>query len=336
MNNPVNYNFINKHLYQKLLTTLLHNKIEKNLIRATNNLLNLANNQYKNDLEFKLTLQKFLAEISLEIRNAEIAEMNSSTILNIVEPIRKLVRTSYFAKRVQDWPRGYPGDFETIDYLCRNQSIHPSGTLENYLDTYFLNMPVCQQHRNKIKHQSAMMLASIQSNKENTPVSIAVLGCGSGEDIALIQNKISHLQPHIYLNDMDNDALLTAQAKCNVIKNLYLINDNVLRAFRKLRTHGEFDLILAGGLLDYFDNERTTSIVSHAIKLLKPTGKFFFTNIAKGNPYRILMEYLGNWTLIERSEADTRQLCIAAGATPENISIEKEETGLTLLVTVKK
>ena len=37
-----------------------------------------------------------------------------------------------------------------------------------------------------------------------------------------------------------------------------------------------------------------------------------FTNIAAGNPYRCLIEYMGDWFLIERSESDLLRLCSAA------------------------
>jgi extracellular factor (EF) 3-hydroxypalmitic acid methyl ester biosynthesis protein len=38
-----------------------------------------------------------------------------------------------------------------------------------------------------------------------------------------------------------------------------------------------------------------------------------FTNIARGNPFRVSIEYLGDWRLIERSEQDIVRLCHAAG-----------------------
>ena len=38
-------------------------------------------------------------------------------ILKELYPLREAVRQSPFLQRAQDWPRGYQGDFETIEYI---------------------------------------------------------------------------------------------------------------------------------------------------------------------------------------------------------------------------
>jgi hypothetical protein len=44
----------------------------------------------------------------------------------------------------------------------------------------------------------------------------------------------------------------------------------------------------------------------------------------------------GDWFLIERSEADIRVLCEQAGVPWQAVSIERDETGLAMLVDVVK
>lgn len=53
--------------------------------------------------------------------------------------------------------------------------------------------------------------------------------------------------------------------------------------------------------------------------------------MAAGNPFRVWLEYLANWTLIERSDSDIRRLCADAGLGPP--AIERDSTGLALLIT---
>ena len=68
---------------------------------------------------------------------------------------------------------------------------------------------------------------------------------------------------------------------------------------------------------------------------LNKGGEIFFTNIAKGNPYRVWMEYCFNWELIERTKADVGQLFADASLKNSELEIRKEETGLTYLVNIK-
>jgi hypothetical protein len=59
-------------------------------------------------------------------------------------------------------------------------------------------------------------------------------------------------------------------------------------------------------------------------------------HIERGNPYRPLIEYFGDWFLIERTEEDIFQLCAAAGVRSNKIEITREQTGLTLLVEIRR
>src|SRR5262249_14505296 len=51
-------------------------------------------------------------------------------ILAQIAPARKLHGRSPFVSRLQSWPRGYPGDFETIEYLCEGRNRALPGTIE--------------------------------------------------------------------------------------------------------------------------------------------------------------------------------------------------------------
>jgi O-methyltransferase involved in polyketide biosynthesis len=90
----------------------------------------------------------------------------------------------------------------------------------------------------------------------------------------------------------------------------------VPRVLRRVREHGPFDLILAGGLFDYLSDKMIARTLSDAWSMLAPEGRIVFTNIATGNPFRVWIEYMGDWKLIERSEEDVASLCRLAGVPP--------------------
>jgi hypothetical protein len=62
----------------------------------------------------------------------------------------------------------------------------------------------------------------------------------------------------------------------------------------------------------------------------------FFTNIARPNPYRIIMQYLCDWVVIERSAQDLEGLVAQAGVPVSSVSMEYEGAGVTHMVTVVK
>jgi len=84
------------------------------------------------------------------------------------------------------------------------------------------------------------------------------------------------------------------------------------------------------------DSRAATLLIRLGYRSLAPGGAFYFTNIAKGNPYRTLIEYFGDWKLIERTEDDILRDCAAAGIDRENVAIRRDETGLALLIEVTR
>jgi hypothetical protein len=90
-------------------------------------------------------------------------------------------------------------------------------------------------------------------------------------------------------------------------------------------------------LFDYLPRRYCRAVIRAGLRLLKPSGRFFFTNVARGNPYRPWIEYCANWCLIERSEqclADLIDDAAGHGLAPD-ITIDRDPTGLALFATVE-
>jgi hypothetical protein len=71
--------------------------------------------------------------------------------------------------------------------------------------------------------------------------------------------------------------------------------------------------------------------LSAARDLLVPGGRLLFSNIAQGNPFRPWIEYLADWRLIERTEADLRRLLDETGFHANEPRIFRDSTELALL-----
>ena len=273
-------------------------------------------------------------QICAAILACEEAALTRDEILRVLAPVREIHSRSPFVARLQQWPRGYPGDFETVEYLCSGENRAEEGTLARSCEAYALSRSIAQQHRNKVQHQAARIMRTMLANPRGSR--IASLACGSCPDLRMILDQLPSLAGEFWLNDIDEGAITFSRAALKPIREHCHFRQGDAVSIARSLPRGAFDLVLAGGLCDYLNARVATLLIKMAYNLLAPGGTFFFTNIAAGNPYRPLIEYFGDWILIERSEEEILQYCESAGIARSNVTIRREETGLALLIEVAK
>ena len=260
---------------------------------------------------------------------AERAGCSRATLRDLLEPVRRMHARAPFISRLQIWPRGYQGDFETIECIWQSRAAGADAT-SWCLERLALTSPIAQQHRNKVFEQARQIRAAVRRK----PARILVLACGGCPDVreaSLMPADLADVE--LVLTDADADALTFARAVLGpVADRCRFERGDVIRALR--RATGTFDLILAGGLFDYLTDRISRRVIDLATSRLAADGVFFFTNIAAGNPYRTWIEYFGDWQLLERSEADIHEL--VANVPGCDASIARDATGLALLVSVRR
>lgn len=272
-------------------------------------------------------------ELCFSILEAEKQENSRENIEKIIKPARDIHSRSVFIKRLQEWPRKYPGDFETIEYLCdlENKSLY--GTVEYFIEEHALNSAIAQQHRNKLHYQSGVILGTLLNGKDD--IKVLSVGCGGCRDILGIEKYINKIQFELVINDIDNDALELSKARLEKLKHLHVVSGNIIQALRKVEKLGPFDLIVTGGMFDHMTDKHVSFFMKHAMnKLLKADGSLFFANSVEGNPFKVWMEYLADWRLNYRSEDEITSLVNAAGCNGSSIKIRKDETRLAYFVEV--
>lgn len=275
-----------------------------------------------------------LHDICSAVLRCEEAGMKRDSIVASLASARKIHSRSPFVRRLQDWPRGYPGDFETVARIVRGPAEAARPTLEETCESYSLNFPIAQQHRNKVQHQSRRLLATMMRRPGQSR--ILTLACGGVPDFELIAPHLTDFAGEVWLNDSDHDALDQAATVLQPIAaHCHFIRGNAVLMARSFP--GDFDLVLAGGLFDYLEDRHAVHLIRTIYhRQLRDGGKFFFTNIARGNPFRCLIEYMGDWSLIERSEEDILRLCRQAGVPSESVATRMDGSGLALLVDVMR
>jgi SAM-dependent methyltransferase len=262
----------------------------------------------------------------------ETAGVDNAELRRIVGPAREVHARSPFIKRLQEWPRGYPGDFETIEWLWRAEN-RGDGPLAQAFERYALTASIAQQHRNKVAFQAACILEALE---QHSACRILSLACGSSPDIRSILGHV-RTDAGFVLCDSDPDALaFCAQKLEKIAGRCTFVHGMVPRVLRSIRGLGPYHLIFAGGLFDYLPDRFVQRTIATAwSSLLAPGGRIVFTNIADGNPFRVWLEYLADWRLIERTEHDIERICRDAGV-PAPVEMTRDSTGLAILASIRR
>lgn len=255
-------------------------------------------------------------------------------IADAAAPARQAMAASPFAARLQTWPRGYPGDFETIEYLVDAINTAEPDTLGYYCERFFLSTPPAVQHREKLRVQADCYRSCVSVHPD---ARILVLAVGGGRCILPALDDLLRSRATLVVVDMDADALaLCGERLAPFGDRCEQIRGNPVRLLSRYRSRGPFDLVVAGGLFDYVPQGVLQWVVPTIVNdLLRPGGRFFFTNIADGNPYRSWMEYFASWDIIERSASDIEQL-VEPVRDACRLQIRRDTSGLTWLVDVER
>ena len=232
----------------------------------------------------------------------------------------------------QAWPRGYPGDFELIERLLDADPDGAPGTLERVLEGCVLQLPIVWQYRAKVAWQAQLVRRQL-GGAGGEPVRVLSIACGGCRDLLLLEpHELSRLD--LVLSDPDCDALALSEARLAPrVGRLRGVPGSALRSATRLRAHGPFDVILVGSLLDHLPERAAGTLLNQAAAMLAPGGRLGATNVAAGNPWRLMLELIANWTLIERSEDQMSRLMALPDVTS---SVVLDESRLTWLATATR
>lgn len=198
-----------------------------------------------------------------------------------VASARAIHGRSPFVERLQQWPRGYAGDFETIEWLWTGENRAPGGTLARALESYALTSPIAQQHRNRVAFQAESLLRTFASGR---PCRVLSLGCGGNPDLRTVLDRVPSTARFV-LCDADPEALVFSRDKLGAVADqCTFVLGMVPRVLRRVVEYGPFDLVMARGLFDYLPDRFVSCTVADVWhKALGPGGRLLFTNIARDN-----------------------------------------------------
>ena len=294
----------------------------------TDKLYSLCHQHIEDDLDIYHDVCAIVHEYSSAIKKLESEDCPKEEIKTYLTEARNLHSKSSFISRLQTWPRGYQGDFETIEYLCQGVNKAPNKTIEWHLENMALFGTIAQQHKNKLHWQAQSILDCLYNSVSEG--NILIISCGGCVDLRSILSHLSNSNVNIVINDADDDAIHLAHESLDQCwDNIIPITGNCFKKLRDISKHGPYQLILTGGLFDYLSDKYICKLIKHLNPLLAPKGRICFTNVLKPNPWRIWMEYFAEWTLIERNKEDFIRMFSNAGFDDLELKMLKDETSLT-------
>ena len=215
--------------------------------------------------------------------------MSRNSIRKQIPNVWRIHGESSFGKHVQEWPRGYAGDFEVVDMIVDRVEKKAANTVSGALGRLALNSEITQQHREKLRKQAEEVAKVCRKHREPNIMSIA---CGSSRDLETVQEEIKDSQAKVWLIDQDKGALGSSLKRLSSIHDqVKTFNSDVkdLRSFfGSLKDQGlSFSLIYAGGLFDYLSDEFIESLISMLTPLISTGGgerPYCLTTLRKTTP----------------------------------------------------
>ena len=219
------------------------------------------------------------------------------------------------SERMYTKPRGYAGDFFTIEMMYRGIDYHDpnSHRLGVLFDECFLKEPAAAAVCNR-RGLLAEEITKIMAANEDKTTKVTSMACGPAAELFDVFEKLEKpTSLKATLIDIDLQALAYVgdkRDKLKLTRQMNMVNGNLvyLATGRQQVVLKDQDLAYSIGLIDYFNDKFVLMLLNYVYELLKPGGKVILGNFHPRNPSKALMDHVLDWKLIHRDEDDMNRL----------------------------
>ncbi len=231
-------------------------------------------------------------------------------------------------------PRGYAGDFLTIEWMYENRP-QGAGRLGPLMDRCFLNAAAARAVRNRRGLLSEHIQAA-RRRAEGRPAQITSMASGPAAELFDVFTTLEDpTQMVATLIDIDLQALAFVSDRSDRLKlrrQMEFVNGNLvyLATGRQKIKLSDQDLVYSIGLIDYFSDKFVIALLNYAHSVLRPGGKVVLGNFHTRNPDKVLMDHILDWKLIHRTEEDMNRLYQSSHFAQTCTAIRFEESGVNM------
>ncbi len=258
-----------------------------------------------------LRLYPFLNDLLGEA-SGEAEEVREQVGLHVQKELLPYILLTRNAERMYAKPRGYPGDFMTLDLIYQNVP-RGSSRIGPALDRCILESPFCAAIRSR-RTLFAAELARTAEETEGGTARITALACGpSGEMFDLLQQVGDASRVKATLADFDPQALALVadrRDRSGWQAAVELVSEDMvsLSAGRtRLETHDQ-DLVYSLAIADHANDAAMVKLLDAIHGMLRPGGRVVLGSFHPANPCRAFMDHVLEWRMAHRSQEEVSRL----------------------------
>lgn len=270
-------------------------------------------------------------------RESQLAESIGAFVLRETFPF---FMASHFLDRCFTKPRGYAGDYKTIDFIYDNKPLG-HGRLGPFVDFWALELKATKAVRER-RHTIRSLIYELNKNGNgNKPIPITSLACGPAKEVFDILLEPDAPDVQFACVDIDPVALESVAEKVNANKleqKIRLHKENIVRMAlgkSKIKILPQA-MVYSTGLIDYLQGRLVVALMDWSFDHLLPGGKLVLGNFNKGNPDKPFMDFIVEWVLIHRSPDDLRELFSRSKFGNRPVTVDQDETGIQLFASCQK
>lgn len=266
-----------------------------------------------------------------DIDNERVREEVATRLQHELLPYILLAET---AERFYTKPRGYAGDFLTLEMIYRNE---PGGknAVGRLIDHCFLDTSAARA----VRHRRGLLTTEIDAAIASRPgetTQITSLACGPAREVFDAFSQLDDPSGlHANLLDIDLQALAFVSDKAaseGLDRQMSFVSENLIRLAlgRSTSDIRDQDLVYSIGLIDYLGDDLVVRLMDLVHAMLRPGGRIVLGNIHPRNSTRGLMDHVLDWKLVHRTEQDMDRLFEASAFGRASTNIRFEDEGINL------
>lgn len=236
-------------------------------------------------------------------------------------------------------PRGYAGDFFTIEMIYNDEAAG-DGRLGRYIDRWALDLAACRAVKNR-RGVLTRALREVLQATAGGPTHVTSLASGPSRE--LFDLFVDGAPPDLRATciDIDNQALTYAAGIAEVMSvtdHFSFAQDNVVRLAHgrgKTVLHPQH-MIYSIGLTDYLRDDFVVKLLDWIYERLMPGGKVVIGNFDMSNPNKAFMDHVVEWELIHRTADDMRTLFARSRFQQTPVEVRPEDAGVNLFAVAVK
>jgi len=274
--------------------------------------------------------------------------LNDPCLTRKLKDIFRISGASYglqsdFVRHALEKPGGYPGDYETLEFIYNNR---PTSKGFGYCaDETFLANDYAKAVRNRKDKMKSILLSYLKSDPKEAE--ILNIACGSSRDLRelFVENDFD-LSGNVTftLIDKSKDALnFSKDELSNPPKGIdfRFQNHSVYDYLKNPDTYRELlggkDMVYSIGLADYIPAEGFRDLIAFLYSLLKPGGRLIIAHKDSKNYHPLLPDWWADWSFHLRDINDVVALAKSSGIENYELTIDQEDdTNIIFYMNIEK